>query len=123
MIGRFPEALSQHPLAFGVRSEILIMSIWLPVAGMALVVTFVILMIYKAFGGRAPLEVAIKASLWVATAVFLLVPLYQLPFFVFRQSSDAVAIAGLCLDGLLLSLGIVGAGRVVKHAQNPAVSP
>lgn len=124
MSNHFPEALNQHPFALNLYTlthELLLLIIWLPVAGVGFLVALWVLMIYKAFRGRVSLEVAMKASLRVGIAFYLFVPLYQLPFFLFR-SSDAVGITGLCLDGLALFVGIIAAVRVVKRAQNPAVS-
>jgi hypothetical protein len=73
-------------------------------------------MIYKAFAGQVSLEVAIRASLRVGLAVYLFVPLYQMPFFLFGPG-DAAAITGLSLDGLILTLGIMAAIRVVRCAR------
>jgi hypothetical protein len=73
-------------------------------------------MIYKAFAGQVPLEVAVRASLRVGFAVYLFVPLYQMPFFLFGQG-NAAAITGLSLDGLVLILGIVAAVRLVRCAR------
>jgi hypothetical protein len=58
----------------------------------------------------------------VGISVYLFMPLYQLPFILFRQSNDAVAITGICLDGLALLLGVIAAMRVIKSAQNPVIS-
>jgi hypothetical protein len=85
--------------------EILLFAIWLPAAGMAFAATLWVLMIYKAFAGRVALEVAIKASICVGIGVYLFLPLYQLPFYAFQRSSNAVATAGLCMDGVALIVG------------------
>lgn len=119
MIVLYPEALNQHPFAFDLVTlthEILLLIIWLPVAGMAFLTTLWVLMIYKAFAGQVSLEVAMKASLRVGLAVYLFMPLYQLPFFLFG-SGTAAAITGISLDGLVLVLGIIAAVRVVRCAR------
>ena len=119
MIVLLPEALNQHPFALDVRTlthELLLLIIWLPVAGVAFLTTLWVLMIYKAFAGQVPLEVAIKASLCVGLAVYLFVPLYQMPFFLFGPG-NAAALSGLSLDGLVLILGIVAAVRLVRCAR------
>ncbi|MGA8742695.1 MAG: hypothetical protein WB561_16030 [Terracidiphilus sp.] len=118
-------ALNQHAFAvdfFTFRHELMLFLIWLPLAGIAFAVTLWGLMIYKAFAGRVSLEVALRASLRVGIAVYLFLPFYQLPFFLFQRSNDAVAIAGLCLDAIALVVGIIAAVRVVRFAQNPTVS-
>jgi hypothetical protein len=71
------------------------------------------LMVYKAFAGQVSPQVAIKASLRVGLAIYLFLPLYQMPFILFGPA-DASAIIGLSLDGLILILGIIAAVRVVK---------
>ena len=118
MIVLYPEALNQHPFALDLRTlthELLLLIIWLPVAGVAFLTMLWVLMIYKAFAGQVSLEVAIRASLRVGLAVYLFVPLYQMPFFLFGPG-DAAAITGLSLDGLILTLGIMAAMRVVRCA-------
>ena len=87
MIVLYPEALNQHPFALDLRTlthELLLLIIWLPVAGVAFLTMLWVLMIYKAFAGQVSLEVAIRASLRVGLAVYLFVPLYQMPFFAIR---------------------------------------
>ena len=125
MIGSYPEALNQHPFALDwsfLIHELVLLVIWLPVAGIGFAVTLWTLMIYKAFARRVSLDVSIKASLRVGIGVFLFLPLYQLPFILLRRSSDAVAISGLCLDAIALIAGIIAAVRVVRHNQNSTVS-
>jgi hypothetical protein len=115
----YPEALNQHPFALDLRTlthELLLLIIWLPVAGVAFLMMLWVLMIYKAFAGQVSLEVAIRASLRVGLAVYLFVPLYQMPFLLFGPG-DAAAITGLSLDGLILTLGIMAAMRVVRCAR------
>jgi len=115
----YPEALNQHPFALDLRTlthELLLLIIWLPVAGVAFLTMLWVLMIYKAFAGQVSLEVAIRASLRVGLAVYLFVPLYQMPFFLFGPG-DVAAITGLSLDGLILTLGIMAAMRVVRCAR------
>ena len=119
MIVLYPEALNQHPFALDLRTlthELLLLIIWLPVAGIAFLVTLWVLMVYKAFAGQVSLQVAIKASLRVGLAVYLFLPLYQMPF-VLLGPGDASAIIGLSLDGLILILGIIAGVRVVKCAR------
>ena len=119
MIVLYPEALNQHPFALDLRTlthELLLLIIWLPVAGVAFLTMLWVLMIYKAFAGQVSLEVAIRASLRVGLAVYLFVPLYQMPFFLFGPG-DVAAITGLSLDGLILTLGIMAAMRVVRCAR------
>ena len=119
MIVLYPEALNQHPFALDLRTlthELLLLIIWLPVAGVAFLMMLWVLMIYKAFAGQVSLEVAIRASLRVGLAVYLFVPLYQMPFFLFGPG-DVAAITGLSLDGLILTLGIMAAMRVVRCAR------
>jgi hypothetical protein len=79
-------------------------------------------MAYKAFANRVSVEVAVKASLRVGIAVYLFLPLYQLPFILFRRSNDAMAIAGLCLDSIALAVGVIAAVRVVRSARNLTIS-
>ena len=119
MIVPYPEALNQHPFALNLRTpthELLLLIIWLPVAGVVFLLTLWVLMIYKAFAFQVSLEVAVKASLRVGLAVYLFVPLYQMPFLIFGPG-DAAAIIGIGLDGLVLILGIIAAVRAVRCAR------
>jgi hypothetical protein len=118
MDGRFPEALNQQPLGFfaSLMHELMVMLIWLLPAAFVFLLTVWVLMVGKAFGGRVSLETALKASLRVGVAVYLFLPLYQFPFFVLGNG-EAAGITGLCLDGLILILGIAAAVRVIRRAR------
>ena len=119
MIVLYPEALNQRPFALDIRTfthELLLLIVWLPVVGIAFLVTLWVLMVYKAFAGQVSLQVAIKASLRVGLAVYFFLPLYQMPF-VMLGPGDASAIIGLSLDGFVLVLGIIAAVQVVRCAR------
>src|SRR5262249_51704749 len=98
MEARFPEAVRAHPLGplASVMHEMTIMLFWLLPAGIAFLLALWALMIYKGLGGRMSLEVALRASLRIGLAVYLFMPLYQLPYFVLG-SGYAAGIIGLSL--------------------------
>jgi hypothetical protein len=113
MVPRHPEELNPHPWTpdLGTLTRVLlIMLVWIPVAAGAVLLTMRVLLVCKAFRNQYSPHVAFRASLCV------FVPLYRLPFFL-SSSGNLAAITGICLDGLILILGILAAIRVVRHAR------
>jgi hypothetical protein len=122
MAPHYPEALTGQPPGFLANTThlLVIMLISLLPAGCAFLIVLWALMIYKGLGGRVSLDVATKAALRVGLAVSLFLPPYLLPFHLFN-SQNAAGITGLCLDVLVLGLGIAAAGKLFRRARTASI--
>ena len=114
----FPEALNQRPVTLLDEARLLYFCI--PIGFLAYIWSFSTLMVYTAFAKHLSLRVMHKASMTVGLAFAALLPLYLIPFFLFRpfffyRRSNLAAILGICLALLVLILAIRTAVHIVKR--------
>ncbi|MFZ0744855.1 MAG: hypothetical protein WAM85_10635 [Terracidiphilus sp.] len=117
----FPEALNQgHATLFDVvRGGTVILGVCLTFGFSGYALTIVPLGFFTAFAKHLPFRVIHKASMIVAVAFLAIIPLYLIPFFIFKRS-NLIAILGIGLALLVLVSAIVTAVRIVWCA---ATSP
>jgi hypothetical protein len=110
----FPEALNQgHPTAFDiVRGGAIILGACVIFGFFGYALTIVPLGLFTAFAKRPPFRVIHKASMIVAVSFVAIIPLYWIPFFIFKPSNLA-AILGIGSAVLALLFAMVTATRIV----------
>jgi hypothetical protein len=113
MIHLYPEALNQQP--FSLVDEARVLLFWSPVALFAFICAISATLVYHLRVKSLSRRTAFKASLIIGAAIFALIPLYQLPFFLLRPGNPA-AITGICLAVLVLVLAIRAAVLLVRRS-------
>lgn len=113
MTALYPEAL-KHP--WSLIDVLWFMAFWLPFAAVGYCLAVCALMIPAE--KRQPHSAVFKAALIPGLCVFLLLPLYRLPFHLMGQG-DHAALVGFFLVALALIASIIAAIRQVRRTTAP----